>query len=445
MNLRQRLYFLLFRLRGIDFGAYYEQILQEYRNGIPADTSKRLLVQMLAHCQQHVPYYAEVMCQAGDSFRDDPVEYLREFPLLTKDIIRSRLDDLKSSDLSKRKWFYNTSGGSTGEPVRFIQDHEYSAWMGAVKNLYSKLAGYEIGDTYISLWGSERDIFHSSEELKSRILNKLSNSIYLNAYRMTPVRMREYIAVINARRPKLLVCYAESLYELARFVEREKINVHPQVAIMTSAGVLYPFMREKIEKVFQCRVYNRYGSREVGDIACEVPGLEGLWVAPWGTYVEIVDDDGNRVSDGTEGEIVVTSLTNFAMPLIRYRIGDRGVLAPLPKDNQKKYGQVLMSLLGKTNGIFKTRSGMIDCGYFEGLMYYRDWVRKFQVVQKNYSWVLFKIAKSNLDYQQAELDEIESKTRLVMGNDCKVTFEFVDEIAPLGSGKYCFTISEVEG
>jgi phenylacetate-CoA ligase len=317
--------------------------------------------------------------------------------------------------------------------------------MGAVKNLYSKLAGYEIGDTYISLWGSERDIFHSSEELKSRILNKLSNSIYLNAYRMTPVRMREYIAVINARRPKLLVCYAESLYELARFVEREKINVHPQVAIMTSAGVLYPFMREKIEKVFQCRVYNRYGSREVGDIACEVPGLEGLWVAPWGTYVEIVDDDGNRVSDGTEGEIVVTSLTNFAMPLIRYRIGDRGVLAPLPKDNQKKYGQVLMSLLGKTNGIFKTRSGMIDCGYFEGLMYYRDWVRKFQVVQKNYSWVLFKIAKSNLDYQQAELDEIESKTRLVMGNDCKVTFEFVDEIAPLGSGKYCFTISEVEG
>jgi phenylacetate-CoA ligase len=257
--------------------------------------------------------------------------------------------------------------------------------------------------------------------------------------------MRDYVTKLNMIKPKLILAYAHSIYDLARFVEQEGLEVVPQTAIMTSAETLHPYMREKIEKVFQCRVYNRYGSREVGDIACEVPGLEGLWVAPWGTYVEIVDDDGNRVSDGTEGEIVVTSLTNFAMPLIRYRIGDRGVLAPLPKDNQKKYGQVLMSLLGKTNGIFKTRSGMIDCGYFEGLMYYRDWVRKFQVVQKNYSWVLFKIAKSNLDYQQAELDEIESKTRLVMGNDCKVTFEFVDEIAPLGSGKYCFTISEVEG
>lgn len=99
----------------------------------------------------------------------------------------------------------------------------------------------------------------------------------------------------------------------------------PQMAVITSAGTLYPFMREKIAKVFKCRVFNRYGCREVGDIACERPGYEGLWVAPWGNYVEIIDGDGNPVPGETEGEILLTCLTNYAMPFIRYRIGDMGM------------------------------------------------------------------------------------------------------------------------
>jgi len=445
MNLRKATYFALVRLRGQPLGTYYERFLREDQHGIPADTSKKLLVQLLAHCKQSVPYYAEVMRDIGDSFYEDPEEYLRRFPILTKDIIRSRFDDLKSTDLARRKWYFNTSGGSTGEPVRFIQDWEYAARSGAIKLLYSKLAGREIGELEVRLWGSERDIIHGSEKWPARFVNKLTNTIFLNAYRMTPERMRGFIALLNAKRPKLIVAYAEALYELAKFSEREGLEVAPQAAIITSAVTLHPFMRDTIEKVFQCKVFDRYGSREVGDIACERPGYEGLWVAPWGNYVEIVDSEGNRVPDGTEGEILVTLLTNFAMPLVRYRIGDRGVLSPARGSDGGRYGQVLAQVLGRDTDIFKTKDGvLVDSGYFEGLLYFKDWIRKYQVIQRSYSCIVYRIVRLGSDYQQAELDEIAAKTRLVMGDDCQVAFEFVDEIPASGSGKYRYTISEVQ-
>ena len=398
MNLRKWLYFALVRLRGQPLGTYYEHLLREYRDGIPPDTTRKLLIQLLAHCRQSVPYYAEVMRDLGDSFYEDPEEYLRHFPVLTKNTIRSHFDELKSADLSRRRWYFNSTGGSTGEPVRFIQDWDYSARSGAISLLYSKLAGREIGESQAYLWGSERDIVHGSEERKARFINSLANTTFLNAYRMTPDRMREFITVLNTRRPKLIVAYAEAIYELARFCEREGLELAPQSAVITSAVTLHPFMRDAVERIFQCRVFNRYGSREVGDIACERPGYEGLWVAPWGNYVEIVDGEGNRVPDGTKGEILVTSLTNFAMPFVRYRIEDRGVLSPLGSNDGGRCGQVLKGILGKTLDMFKTRNGtLVEPGYFESMMYFRDWVRRFQVVQKSYDCIVFRIVKSGFE------------------------------------------------
>lgn len=65
----------------------------------------------------------------------------------------------------------------------------------------------------------------------------------------------------------------------------------------------------------------------MGDIVCERPGVEGPWVALWGNYVEIVDGEGNREPDGSKGEILVTSVSNFGIPFVCYRIEDRGVLS----------------------------------------------------------------------------------------------------------------------
>lgn len=444
MNLRKAIYFAVIGFRGQALGPFYKRIWGEVQEGIPPDTAKKSLIQLLEYCKHSVPYYAEVMRRLGDSFRDDPEEYLRHFPILTKDIIRSRFDDLKSSDLGGRKWYFNTSGGSTGVPVRFIQDWEYAAKAGAIKLLYSRLVGKELGEREMNLWGSIRDLSAGKRKWKAQLINKLANTTLLSVFRMTPDQMRKHIELLNAKRPRLIVAYAAALYELAKFAEQESLEVLPQNAIITSASTLYPFMREKIEKVFQCQVFNRYGSREVGDVACERPGFQGLWVAPWGNFIEIVDDEGNRLPEGTPGEILVTSLINFAMPLVRYRIEDRGILEPVKASDGNPPGQVLKEVLGKTYDIFINTNGMmVEAAHFMPLLYFRDWIQKYQVIQKSPSHVVFRIVKGESDPKQGELEEIMAKTNLIMGSDCQSTFEFTDEIIPPPSGKHRFIISEV--
>jgi phenylacetate-CoA ligase len=93
---------------------------------------------------------------------------------------------------------------------------------------------------------------------------------------------------------------------------------------------------------------------------------------------------------------------------------------------------------------FKKADGtLIDGEFFTHLLYFREGVRKFQVIQKDYKEILFKIVKTSSELSIEDRQEIILKTRILMGNDCTVTFEFVDQIPPTSSGKYRYTISEV--
>ncbi len=442
-TLRQKAYFGYHRLIGSSLGNVYHEMLQEDRAGVPPERTRQLLARMLAHCKS-VPYYARLMDQIGEPSQEDPAEYLRQLPILTKSIIRQHSAELRSIDLPQRKWDYNTSGGSTGEPIRIIQDREFWDRVYALQLLWFGWAGRDVCEPTVWVWGSERDIVRGTASLKSRLGNWLTRTTYFNAFRMTPQQMRAFIAQLNAQPPRLIVAYAQAIYELARFVEAEGIRVAPQVAIHTSAGTLYPFMREKITSVFRCPVYNRYGSREAGDIACECEAHYGLHVAPWCSYVEVVDDAGRPAPRGGEGRILVTSLVNYAMPLIRYDIGDRGVLSPEEQCPCGRRGQILERVTGRTVDTFRRRDGtLVDGEYFTHLLYFRDWVWKFRVIQKDYTSIVFQIVKAG-EPQPEELAEIERETKRVFASDCAVTFEFVPDIAPCASGKYRYTLCEIQ-
>lgn len=447
MNIRKSLYFGYHRLTGNSFPIIYEDLVKQDRIGVAPDTTKQLLIQLLTHCQRSVPYYAEIMKRAGGNFAEDPEAYLLNFPILTKASIRENFKQLNSLDLNQRQWYPNTSGGSTGEPAKFIQDSEYRGREMAIQQFYSSWTGAKIGDPEVHIWGSTRDILGGDPgtRIKIAFANALVRRTVLNAFRMSPERIREFLHILNIRRPKLIVAYVEAIYEIARFAEREKITIRPQSAIITTAGPLFPFMREKIEEIFQCKVFDRYGSREVGDIAGDCAIHKGLHVFPYGNYVEVVDDAGNRLPPGQEGNIVVTSLGNYAMPLIRYQIGDRGTLSVESNCACGRTGQILTEIAGRANDVFKTADGtLVDAGYFIHLLFYRPWVEKFQIIQKSYTSLLFKVKKSEHDYRAEELADIINKTKLLMGNDCRVDFEFVADIPNLSSGKYSYTLSEIK-
>ena len=407
------------------------------------------LKQLLNHAYHHIPYYREVLPKAGVIQNNHSVnlQNFTRIPLLDKALIRDHFDELKSDDLSTRNWYENTSGGSTGEPVRFIQDKKYHNASSAVKIFDDLWSGTVMGEKKIILWGSERDLFVGKETSRIRLGRWLRNEIWLNAFRITPKQMYDYVKCINEFKPVQILAYIASLYELACFIEQEKLKVYSPRSIMVSAGVLHEHMREVIERIFKAPVFNRYGSREVGDIACECNQHRGLHISP-SHHVEILRQDGSSTDPGELGEIVITLLTNYAMPLIRYRIADVGIWSEQPCTCGRNW-PLLKYVSGKMWDIFRTKEGTQAHGeYFIRILYFQDWIKKFQVIQENFDFIRVlivpngKAAEIEKLYAKA-IDTITGKIRFVMGQDCQVKFEFVNDIDPTASGKYHYVISKV--
>ncbi|MGQ9581827.1 MAG: phenylacetate--CoA ligase family protein [Armatimonadota bacterium] len=429
----------------------YLQHIEGLSEDALVDLQEERVRAILRHAYTNVPYYKRLIEKHGGIRaieNSSAIATLQRLPFLTKKLIRENWEDLKSHDLSERKWYYNTSGGSTGEPVRLIQDHVYHQQAQALKELYDLWTGYWVGAPKVILWGSERDILQGKERWKVRFGRWLRNERWLNAFRMKPADMNDFVKIINVIRPVQILAYAEAMYELAKFIEQERLNVHSPHAIMTSAGTLYNYMRETIQRVFGAPVFNRYGSREVGDIACECEVHQGLHVCPVMYYVEILREDGSPARPGEVGEVVVTSLTNYAMPLIRYRIGDMAAWAETSCSCGRSW-PLLKEVTGRVTDTFVSASRTkVNGEYFTHLLYFRDWIKKFQFVQESYTRIRLLIipaiptdqAKYVVEQERAALL---AKVRAVMGPECILEIELVDDIPLSPSGKYRYTISKV--
>jgi phenylacetate-CoA ligase len=189
----------------------------------------------------------------------------------------------------------------------------------------------------------------------------------------------------------------------------------------------------------------------MGDIACECGIHNGLHVCMPTHHVEILRTDGSVCGPGELGEIIVTSLINYAMPLIRYRIGDMGMWAKVPCSCGRNW-PLLKRISGRVTDVFtKKDGGIVSPEYLIhliGVELNSGWVRKYQVVQEAHEnlRVLIQPMKSVSDpncYYKKETENISNKIRLAMGHDCRIDYEFVKSIAPTASGKYRYTISKV--
>ncbi|MCW1930176.1 MAG: phenylacetate--CoA ligase family protein [Candidatus Kerfeldbacteria bacterium] len=411
------------------------------RNEIKKLQNEKLQM-LLQHAYDHVPYYHDLFEKLG-IVADGKVDasQFSKIPPLTKDVIREQKERLYADDKETRDFYKNTSGGSTGVPVEFVQDSTYRDMSWANKIMYNRMVGKDDGMREVKLWGSERDIFQGSESFRARLQHFLYNRMLLNSFRMSESKMGEYVERINTFKPVLLWSYIDSAYELARYIKTHNLKVHAPKAILVTAGTVYPEIKEYISKAFNAPVYNQYGSREAGDMACECPERNGLHVFEYLYVFEILDEKLQSVAPGVIGDIYVTLLMNSSMPLIRYRIGDT---ASWKEDAACGCGRNLPRINdvhGRITDHFRRADGTVIHGeYFTHLFYFRPWIKKFQVIQNDHTHVTCLIVKNSQE-NHADVGDIADKIKLVMGNECEVTFQYVDDIAPSGSGKYLYTKS----
>lgn len=435
---------IVLKLSNKDIFKEYNKLKKIERNSLENNLKIQeiRLKRILLHAYRNVPYYHNVLGKAkvvvGGKIN---LDNFNKIPILTKEIIRREGKNLYSRDCKKRNSYENTSGGSTGEPVKFLQDRRY--WIGTMAGAWFQNS---FVDNYpckqLKLWGSERDILQGGYGIKGVFKNWVYSRKYLNAFKMSEENMKNYIQEINLYKPIIIEAYVQSIYEMSKFARENKLNVYSPKGIIVSAGTLYPEMKKLIEDVFGCPIFNRYGSREVGDMACSCDKDEGLHLSIFSNYVEILDKKLKPCKPREIGKVYVTMLNNYSMPLIRYDIGDVAVPSKKQKCSCGRGLPLIESVRGRDVNLFKTRKGdLVDGEYFTHLFYLKNWVERFQVVQKDYDLIEIKIV-GNKD--KKEMKKIERGIKVAMGKDCKIKWEFVLEIKPTKSGKYLYTVSEIK-
>jgi len=399
--------------------------------------------ELLVYAVRHCNFYRTRFLAAGlTQERDLTAENLQLIPVLTKHNVQESMESLLATNVNRRTWRQNSSGGSSGQTVMLMQDATYREEGDATSYVSDRMQGWDFGKRVAMLWGGPQDT-RSGRNIKDRVLLYLSNHRLYDSFDMNVPRMRRYHRNLECYQPDSIVAYSSSAYLFARFLLEQQLSPsYPRASIICSAETLTQEMRSIVEDCFRVPVYNRYGSREVGCIASQCKPGSGLHTH-LDKIVEVLDLKTATPVLDTPGRIVVTLLSNRALPLIRYDLGDIGIRTSKPCVCGVNT-PVLEKVLGRSSDFIRAPSGRLIHGeYFTHVFYGRRNVRQFQFVQESPTNFVVRVIKSG-ELAPAQLEDIRHEIVAVLGSSANLRFEFPECIPPLPSGKFRFTISNAK-
>jgi len=402
----------------------------------------RQLLALVRHAEAHVPFYRERMRRAGLTARaiNSPEDF-RRLPPLTKADVRAHARELIADNISSRALHWSATGGSTGEPIRFAYDHNSYEWRVAVAARADRWAGWDWGERQFYIWGRALRPEPRLMLLKKRLHNRLLNMRVLSAFDFTDAVLKDYARQLNAFRPCVVVGYTNALYEFARFCKARGLNIWQPKGIIPTAERLYDYQRELLHQVFRAGVFDRYGCREVMNIAAECERHEGLHVCADHLYLEL-ECDGRPAMPGELGEVLVTDLHNYAMPFIRYRNGDLAVSAARPCSCGRGL-PLLACVEGRVLDMIVAPDGRYVPGeFFPHLLKDYPGIERYQIYQGPDYRVTVRIMPGP-DFTRSHLEEIRRLITGQLGPSANVDVVLVDDIPRTEGGKLRVTISEV--
>ncbi|MCZ2341439.1 MAG: hypothetical protein LC104_06530 [Bacteroidales bacterium] len=387
---------------------------------------------MLHHAWKTVPFYQQAWAAAGlhpDAVRS--LADLQQFPIVTKSDIRTQPDLLLSSAYDREKLRVKTTSGSTGVPLVIRIDEPGVQWKYACTLRADQWSGYRLGQRVAKVWGNPE---YRHFGLKGRLSNLLvDRAIYLDTIGLTSERIREFADNLRRHRPGLLFGHAHSLYLLACQLKKAGItDVRPH-GIISTAMPLYDWQRTVIESVFGVPATNRYGCEEVSLIACECEQHHGLHITAESVFTEVEPS----------GHLLITDLTNFAMPLIRYRIGD--VVTTTDRVCPCGRGLPLLERVeGRDADFVVTPSGALISGISltENFALHIPGTAQVQIVQEERTHLRVRMVV-DATFNAASRRKLGELVQELFGPTMRYELDIVDNIPQEPSGKYRFCISKV--
>lgn len=395
---------------------------------------------LLAHAYSHVPYYREVLTQAGlQNSEVASLADLQRLPFLTKPLIRANLERLKA-DRARGLARFNT-GGSSGEPLIFFIGKERVSHDVAAKWRATRWWGVDIGDPEIVVWGSPIEL--GTQDKLRAVRDRLLRTRLLPAFAMSEQNLDEFVATLRGVRPRMIFGYPSSISLIARHARKrgQPLNALGVKVVFVTSERLYDEQRRDIEDVFGCPVANGYGGRDAGFIAHQCPA-GGMHITAEDIIVEIIDGEGRVLPPGQAGEVTVTHLATRDFPFIRYRTGDVAVL----DDEACACGRglpLLKEIQGRATDFVVAADGTIMHGL--ALIYVIRGVagvENFKIVQESLGRTRVQLV-TTADFRAESEREIVAGMKARLGEGVDVTLERVEHIPSEASGKFRYVMSRV--
>ncbi len=415
-------------LKALDETQYLSPVrLQAYQ--------RRLLSRLLDHARRETDFYArrlDCVIRADGSIDWD--RWL-QVPILTRADAQENFAALCARSLPPAAGgsSEDTSSGSTGRPLRHLTTDIQDLASGCASERFFRWHGIDPRALTVRI----RAVKHPDAAYPNGLRTRGWRAGYEDSEAIDlsiATQVGDQIEWLQRVQPRYLASYPSNLREIAREAARRGVKLRFD-SIMTFGEMASDDMRAAIEDYFDLPPLDRYGSSEVGQISATCPHSLKHHVTSELVLLEIIDADGRPAPAGSIGRVIVTPFYNLAMPLIRYELGDHGMLSTTPCGCGRTL-PVLERLLGRSRNIFR----FVDGTSTWPVLLSRELQafvpnRQFQVVQLTHAEIEFRYVPVS-DDQTNDLSALIAYLRTKLHPSVTVSLAPMQVIARSKSGKY---------
>ncbi|OGW37697.1 MAG: hypothetical protein A2Y97_05585 [Nitrospirae bacterium RBG_13_39_12] len=411
---------------------------------IKRDQSRRVRV-MVEYAYQNVPYYRDTMKKIGLYPADFcSVEDLAKLPILERSQIQSDPEYFISEKQSLDRCLQLRTSGSTGSPCMIYHD-PYAIFksmaigyrgLSIIANAVGKKIGYR--ESFIGSFISSIDKVQQFR--KDHAL--FPSGIYINKQHLSVLESpKNIILQLNSFKPDVIGSYGSYLEIMFSYLRDTGASFHRPKVITYGADMLSSPTRKLIEREFKIPVFSIYRAIEAFAIGFECEHHNGLHLNIDFYPVRIVNTEGQHLSTGESGDVIVSNLINRATVLLNYRIGD--IAHILPKQCACGRSLPLLSFIeGRTDDLIELQSGkIIHPQAVYDIFTEEEQIYQYQVIQKTVTDFSVAIVASKSSDNRLTTKRILNKFHQTFGQNVKVDIAFVESIDRTVTGKIRSVIS----
>jgi phenylacetate-CoA ligase len=400
------------------------------------------LATLLKHCVDNVPFYKKWFKENGYKADDINMQNLHLLPVIDKSFLRENLIQFIATGYKEPIEYAKTSG-STGVPLLFPKSLAASAIQLAAMYRGHKWHGVELGDKEARLWGIP---VNKKTRYLAQFTDILLNRFREKEYNLSHDVLNDFCARLAIHKPAYLMGYTSMVAQFARYLlENDRSSSEYKFKMVKcTSETIHDSDRKIVESVFGCSLVSEYGAAETGLISFQCKEGSHHLMSDC-CIVEFIDPKED-VGDLRLKEVLVTNLDNFAMPIVRYRIGDLAI----PSSSVCSCGRELPlveKIVGRVSDIIKTSDGgkwhsIVLYYIMKGLAENHSGIMQFKVIQKKLDNLEFLLVIDNT-FTKATEDYLRRQCYKLFGEKMEIDITYVDQIPREPSGKLRDFISTI--